>query len=137
VLVGPAGVFLLESKRLAGHVKVRQGKLVVRWHEDPEDGYENDSIGARARAAAFDLHSRLGTAGVTLWVQAIVVLWADFDQRSVEQEKVAWVKGNELTAMLAARPARFSGDALQQVRSATRCAVAGLREDRYALTRSS
>lgn len=60
VLVGPAGVFMLESKRLAGGVRVDAGKLVVRWHEDPEDGYENDSIAARAKGSAFDLHERIG-----------------------------------------------------------------------------
>jgi hypothetical protein len=49
VLVGPAGVFMLESKRLAGQVRVEAGRLVVRWHEDPKDGYENESIANRAR----------------------------------------------------------------------------------------
>ena len=61
VLVGPAGVFMLESKRLAGRVGVETGKLVVRWHEDPEDGYENASIASRASGGAFDLHARLGS----------------------------------------------------------------------------
>jgi hypothetical protein len=59
VLVGPAGVFVLESKRLTGQVRVEVGKLIVRWHEDPKDGYENDSIANRARGATFDLHARL------------------------------------------------------------------------------
>src|SRR5476649_74371 len=72
----PAGVFMLESKRLAGRVRVEAGKLVVRWHEDPEDGYENASIASRARGAAFDLHVRLELPGQSPWVQAVVVLWA-------------------------------------------------------------
>jgi hypothetical protein len=38
VVVGPAGVFMLESKRLSGRVGVDAGKLIVRWHEDPADG---------------------------------------------------------------------------------------------------
>jgi hypothetical protein len=129
VIVGPAGVFLLESKRLAGRVKVRSGTLAVSWHEDPEDGYENESIAARARAAAFDLHSRIRIAGPTPWVQPVVVLWADFDQGSTEQEKVAWVRGDKLTAVLAARPPKFSGDRLEQLRTATRTALTGLGDD--------
>lgn len=125
VLVGPAGVFLLESKRLAGEIRVEAGKVVVRWHEDPEDGYENDSIAGRARGAAFDLHARL--ADPHLWVQAVVVLWGDFDQRSVESEKVAWVRGDQLAGVLAYRPARYSGDALARLISQTADAVASIR----------
>jgi hypothetical protein len=128
VLVGPAGVFMLESKRLAGQVKVRAGKLVVRWHEDPEDGYENDSIAGRARAAAFDLHARLNSVGVDVWVQGVVVLWAQFDQRSIERDKVAWVRGDELAAVLSARPAKYSSDAVEELTSATRSVVTGLRQ---------
>lgn len=128
VLVGPAGVFMLESKRLAGRVKVQSGKLTVRWHEEPEDGYENGSIARRARATAFDLHTRLGTAGRSPWVQSVVVLWADFDQRSIEDDNVAWVRGDELDSVLAARPVKFAGDALEQLRSATRTALLNLRE---------
>jgi hypothetical protein len=129
VLVGPPGAFLLESKRLAGRAQVDAGKLVVRWHEDPEDGYQNDSIASRARGAAFDLHSRLDTPGPGPWVQAVVVLWADFDQRSIERDNVAWVRGDELATVLAARPIKYSGDALEQLTSATRKAVTRLRQD--------
>jgi hypothetical protein len=129
VLVGPPGAFLLESKRLAGRAQVDAGKLVVRWHEDPEDGYENDSIASRARGAAFDLHSRLDTPGPGPWVQAVVVLWADFDQRSIERDNVAWVRGDQLATVLAARPIKYSGDALEQLTSATRKAVTRLRQD--------
>jgi Nuclease-related domain len=129
VLVGPAGAFLLESKRLAGRVQVDTGKLVVRWHEDPEDGYENDSIASRAKGAAFDLHSRLDTPSPGPWVHAVIVLWADFDQRSIERDKVAWVRGEQLATVLATRPIKYSGVALEQLTSATRQAVTRLRED--------
>jgi hypothetical protein len=127
VLVGPAGVFMLESKRLAGEVKLEASKLIVRWHEDPEDGYENDSIAGRARGAAFALSSDLKSAGVNAWVQAVVVLWAHFDQRSIERDKVAWVRGDQLAAVLAARPVKHSVDAVEQLTLATRSVVAGLR----------
>jgi len=83
VLVGPAGIFMLGSKRLAGEARVEAGKLVVRWLEDPEDGYENDSIACRARGAAATLHAALKSAGLDVWVQGVVVLWANFDQRSI------------------------------------------------------
>jgi hypothetical protein len=129
VLVGPAGVFMLESKRLSGMVAIRHEKLVVRWREDPDDGYENDSIGGRARGAAFSLHSYLNSAGVDLWVQAVVVLWADFEQRSIERDRVAWVRGDQLASVLAARPALCSPEQVQTLASATRSALRALRLD--------
>jgi Nuclease-related domain len=137
VLVGPAGVFMLESKHLAGRLRIEAGKLVVRWHEDPEDGYENDSIGSRARGAAFDLHSRIDLPGQSAWVQAVVVLWADFDQRSIERDKVAWVRGDQLATVLAARPTKYQGDFLEQLTTATRKAVITLRQDEQLVQRAS
>jgi hypothetical protein len=62
-------------------------------------------------------------------VQAVVVLWADFDQRSIERDNVAWVRGDQLATVLAARPIKYSGDALEQLTSATRKAVTRLRQD--------
>jgi hypothetical protein len=129
VIVGAAGVFLLESKRLAGRVRVEGGTLVVRWHEDPEDGYENASVAARARGAAFDLHARISTPNTSHWVQAIVVLWSDFDQRSVEQDKVAWVRGDALAEVLANRPRKYAGEALENLIARTSEAVSALRRE--------
>jgi len=129
VLVGPAGIFMLESKRLSGIVTVDPGKLVVRWHEDPEHGYENESIGGRARAAAYNLHSALRTAGAGIWVQAIVVLWADLEQRSTEQDKILWVRGDQLATVLAEQPARYPSERVEQLASATRSVLKGLGPD--------
>jgi Nuclease-related domain len=128
VLVGPAGVFMLESKRLAGQVRVEASKLSVRWHEDPGDGYQNESIARRARGAAYDLHSRIDTSGCSHWVQAIVVLWADFEQRSIESDKVAWVRGDQLANVLARRPTKYSGRELRELIWRTNDAVTALRQ---------
>jgi hypothetical protein len=129
VLVGPGGVFMLESKRLAGVVRVEAGKLVVCWHEDSEDGYENDSIAGRARGAAAGLRSALEPARADAWVQAVVVLWADFDQGSIQSEKVAWVRGDRLADVLEARPVKCSSDAVEHMNAAMRSAVTRLRKD--------
>ena len=132
VLVGPAGVFMLESKRRSGVLEIQSGKLVVRWREDLDDGYENDGMAGRARGAAFSLHSHLCSAGVDLWVQAVVVLWAEFEQRSIERDKVAWVRSDQLAAVLAARPARYSSEQVKQLTWATRGALEAMRLDAQA-----
>jgi hypothetical protein len=63
VLVGPGGVYLLESKDLAGVVSVSGGTLSVRWREDPHDGYDNQHVAPRVRAAAAELSASLRRAG--------------------------------------------------------------------------
>ncbi len=116
VLVGPAGVFLLETKNLNGLCSVQRGALSVRWREDPDDGYENRSIAPRARAVAAELAEALRTAGLRRhWVQPVVVLWAEFSQRSVESESVAWVRGKDLADVLGHRPIRLTTEEIAEV----------------------
>jgi hypothetical protein len=65
VLIGPPGVFLLESKWLAGLVSVSRGVLTVTPREDPDDGYENHTFAAcphRCRPGRLP-PARLGHAG--------------------------------------------------------------------------
>lgn len=123
VLIGPPGVFLLESKNLGGILRVEQDVLKVRWHEDPEDGYEMASLGRRVRRDAADLSAALRrVGGPRVWVQPVVVLWGSFDQRSLECEGVAWVRGKDLADILEARPVRMSRD--QMDATAARLTVA-------------
>jgi Nuclease-related domain len=91
VLIGPPGVFVLESKNLNGIVSVHHSVLHARWHEDPDDGYENRSFAPRARASAAELHDALRADGATADVQPVIVLWAEFEQRSILSSNVAWI----------------------------------------------
>jgi hypothetical protein len=122
VLIGPPGVFLLESKNLSGSLSVSDDKLSVRWRGDAEeDPYVNRTIGGRARAAAADLSRELQTrAGRHPWVQSVVVLWATFEQGTVEDARVIWTQGDRLVAVLAAAkaPSQLNPrDIADQVRS--------------------
>jgi hypothetical protein len=116
VLVGPAGVFLLETKNLGGVVSVERGVLAVRWREDPDDGYEARQIAPRARALAAQLAERVREPGLpNVWVQPIVVLWGDFPQGSIQSDGVAWVAGKRLASVLAARPLVFSQEKSDEI----------------------
>ena len=124
VLVGPGGVYLLETKNLHGICSVRGGSLMVRWREEPDDGYENRSIAPAARGAAAELAERLKGVGLRRhWVQPVVVLWADFEQRSIIDERVAWVSGSALAEVLAARPTRLSAKEVDQAVTALPAAL--------------
>jgi hypothetical protein len=121
ILIGPAGVFLLESKRLRGVISVRSGDLRIRWREDLDDGYARTSVGARAKARSAELSKVLRRPGPgRIWVQPTVVLWGDFEQRSVLSGGVAWVSGKHLASVLARRPVTLSDADVAQLTTAVR-----------------
>jgi hypothetical protein len=118
ILIGPAGVFLLETKDLSGAVSVRHGVLSVQHAGDETDRYERSNVGPRVRGAAAQLSNLLRTDQGRVWVQPLVVLWAKFDQRSIINDHVAWVRGDALADVLAARPARLSAAEVAQISEA-------------------
>ncbi|MGH3001235.1 MAG: nuclease-related domain-containing protein [Gaiellaceae bacterium] len=93
VLVGPAGVFLLDSKRLSGTAAVgadalRSGRIV----------YPGVRFRASAKRVKVELERRLGFRAP--WVQAVVVVWGEFPQECHELENVVYVQGEQLVAWL-------------------------------------
>jgi hypothetical protein len=108
VLIGPSGVYLLETKKLGGVVSVADDKLRLRWRDAPDDGYVLDRVGVRARGQAAALHERFRAAGIRPgWLQAVVVVWAPFEQRVVDADRTLWVHGAELATVLRSRPTRL------------------------------
>ena len=124
ILVGPAGVFLLETKSLNGIVSVERGALLVRWREDPDDGYEARHVGPRARALAAQFAERVKESGVpNVWVQPIVVIWSEFPQGSIQSDGVAWVAGKHLARVLAARPTMLSEEQADEIMAVVRSSL--------------
>lgn len=77
IVVGPAGVYLLDTKTPGGIVSVENGVMTVRRREDPDDHYEQRSLAGRMRGAAAELADDLGKAtGQRPWVTPVVVIWA-------------------------------------------------------------
>jgi Nuclease-related domain len=120
VLVGPAGVFLLDSKLLngtaaAGADSLKCGRLA----------YPGRRFRGGAKQIKELLEQRLGFRGP--WVQAVVVVWGDFPQRRHEEEEVVYVQGHELASWLSQLPSK--------VTAPQRAAyVTALREVRESLT---
>jgi hypothetical protein len=119
ILVGPPGILLLQSKNLHGMLSVSGGILMVRWREDPDDGYEHFRLAQQMRSRARDLEHELRNRGLDHPVQPVVVLWGTFPQRSILSKQVAWVHGKELRRVLEARPARLTDADIQRAVQAT------------------
>jgi hypothetical protein len=104
VLVGPAGVFLLDSKNYSGEARTDDGELKVRWLEDPEEGWVCRGLVPRMRAARAELKEAIEAAtGVRVWVQPVVVLWMSFPERVAQMSDVFVVQGSALSEWLRTR----------------------------------
>ena len=105
VVLGQAGVFLLDSKNYLGEMTFGDGVLRIRWVEDPDDGWEARTLTSAAKRASAKLSDRIGRAcGMSPWVQPVVVLWGRFEQGAVEHDGVWLVRGDDLEEWLRARP---------------------------------
>jgi hypothetical protein len=122
VAVGPAGVFLLETKRPHGEVVVQEDGPWVHRIDDPDaPSYPMPELEGRVRWQASRLSAELGQAtGSRPWVHAVVVIWAPFPQRVVERDRVTYVHGDELKGWLEARPAVLEGERLARLADAVR-----------------
>jgi len=128
VLIGPPGVFALDSKNLNGIVSVRHGVLKTRWHEDPDDGYENKALASHSRSAARELRGALRAHGAVVDVQPVIVLWAEFEQRSILSKQVAWIDGKHLADVLERRPATLSQGSVATVVAAFESWLSSMRD---------
>lgn len=104
VLTGPPGVFLLETKNLAGAVTVEEGVLVARQFDDPDEIYRYRSLAPRLRGQAKELSARVSAeSGRPTWVNAVAVIWGHFPQGLVSYENVTYVHGDQIRAWLRSR----------------------------------
>jgi hypothetical protein len=109
VVVGPGGVFLLDSKNLSGAITLEDAGLKTEYTDAPKDGFTYTSLAGSMRGAAAHLKDQIAaTTDLTYWVQAVVVIWGDFPEREAERDKVAYVSGDHLEAWLSRQPDRLS-----------------------------
>jgi hypothetical protein len=117
IVVGVGGVYLLDSKRLGGSVIVDERGITVRRLEDPDltSGHPGSS---RLRSLARQTHDRvLASSRIQTWVTPVMVIWADFPQRVIE-DRCIYVHGDALVAWLRSRPGKIAPSRVRQVAEA-------------------
>lgn len=119
VIVGPGGVFLLETKRRRGRVLVDDDWLVTRLSDDPVEEFRERVAIPRLRGVAAALREHLDRVGVR-WVNAVVVIHADFEPGVVEGQNVTVVRGDCLPDWLRTRPSRLQPNRIEQIAAALR-----------------
>jgi hypothetical protein len=124
ILVGPGGVFLVDTKDLGGVARVQGDVVCVERPDNPRGAYQvpNLANGIRGDAARLSKELRRLT-GERVWVNAVVVFWNDFPAVAVEAERVAFIGGCRATSWFDQQPERLSRARVDKLRAA----VAALR----------
>lgn len=116
VLVGPGGVFLLDSKLFVGRTAIEDGIVRVRRYEDPDLSYVADGLPQRMRALARQVHDQVKVAAkVSVWVQPLVVLWGEFDAGEIDDTGVTYLHGSRLREWVLGQPQRLPNTGVERV----------------------
>ena len=101
IAVGPAGIYLLDSKNLQGVVTIRNGVPHLTRRHDPTETVVFERIRPHALASAArlkeDIEQRTGHCP---WVNAVVVFWSEFPEAFVKVDKCVFIEGSRLCAWL-------------------------------------
>jgi hypothetical protein len=103
VVVGPAGVFHLETKYPSGIAEVSDGALRIRGRHGETRAGTLNVRGRLLEGSAALCREIERQCGQRPWVSGVVVLWSPFPQRVVESERITYVHGKELRDWLSAR----------------------------------
>ena len=119
ILVGPAGVFVLETKNVQGTVVLDgdQATLTRPGRERPD--YQGSWWAREGRSHAADANAFFRQrVRVRPWVIAVVVLWGDFPQCQHDGHNVTFVHGDHLVTWLQSQPERLNPDQIERLRAA-------------------
>lgn len=125
VLVGPAGVFLLDSKSWPGITTIENGLPTLRRHEDPDlpaNVYE--SLPGRQRAGAARLNRALkNETRIGVWVRPVVVIWGGFPEGTAEGDGVTYVRGDLVVEWLTGQAVRLVPEHQERVAAGLRASL--------------
>ena len=121
LVIGPGGVFVLDSKRVGGRVVVQGDEIRVERLDDKSLWYAHGGAASVRRQAAETSDRMLAATRIKTWVTPVMVIWAEFPQRLVEGDCVI-VHGEELVDWLESRPVRVADEVVPRITQAARSA---------------
>lgn len=105
VLIGPAGVLVLETKNWSGVANFTDGELEITQPDDPDYRFKVGRLQPMMRRRALELHQHIEeTTGQRVWVQPVVVLWGEFPQGVACHGDVVFIHGTRLAPTLRRLP---------------------------------
>lgn len=122
IVIGPGGVFVLDSKNLGGTAHVEGGEVTVQRYDSPDLKYRYAGTGHLVGMARETREKVLAATRISQWVTPGMVFWNDFPQRIAEHQRCHYVHGDELADWLRAQPPTIAVHRLGQVADAIRAA---------------
>lgn len=124
VVIGPAGVFRLETKWLGGEASIAGDEIRVQRRLDPDSNYVTGGVGRRTRSRAVDLGAALAEqTGRRPWVTAVAVIDSKFADGVVDGDRITFVRRDLLSDWMTARPHRLAVPEVEQLAAAMRTLV--------------
>jgi hypothetical protein len=118
VVVGPAGVFVLDSKNLNGRLSIEAAGLTATYGDAACDAFTLNRLGGWLTREAIRLKELIAAAtGLTYRVQAVVVVWGDFPEREAYQGNVVYIAGDVLGGWLQEKKQRLSNRDVQLIQA--------------------
>ena len=116
VIVGPGGVFVLDTKNYRGSASVVGDVLTMTYETDRPPAYQSDSLARRARAQGREVNQMLQVRGLKPgWVSGAVVLWSNFEQKRAAGYKMTYIHGDALVEWLLEQPARLNAKQIAEI----------------------
>jgi len=123
VVVGPGGVFLLDSKRWRGSVTVDADSALVRRMEDHDLNWRLTSP-THVKSLAREVHEAVrASTHASVWVTPVIVVWGEFAQVAAG-DTCKFVHGDALAQWLQDQPARIAPGREEQIADAVADALA-------------
>jgi hypothetical protein len=121
VAIGPAGVFLLDSKNLSGAVTIDGDVIRVSYRDYPRDDWSLGNVGTCMRGQAATLKSEIQRlTSERVWVQAVVVIWGHLEEDAIDGDRVVFVRGDALADWLHRQPQRVPAATAGKIAEAIR-----------------
>lgn len=120
LVIGPGGVYVLDSKAWSGVVSVDAGGVTTTSKDDPEDVRTRRHQRRQGTAAGSAVARALaGRSGLQVPAPAaVVVVWAPFPQRVVHAGGSTYVAGDHLADWLISQPRRLTRDQITRLAAA-------------------
>lgn len=116
IVVGPPGVFLIETKALTGEASLDDGELVIRRSANDRDNWTpKPPVGPGVKRRAYALREHLLASTRVRWVQGVVVLWSEFAAGVVKHEGIFYVHGTRLRGWLEDQRAGLTAEDVSRV----------------------
>jgi hypothetical protein len=119
IVVGRAGVYLLDTKNPNGTIEIRDGELHLHRRHDAEAVSRCAGIRSRALGSAASLKEDIQRrTGTRQWVQAVVVFWSEFPAGFYEDDRCVFVHGLRVRAWLEERTSKMDETETRDVAAA-------------------